>query len=173
MKRREIILWGDPRLEAPNAPVEIFDEDLRNLTEEMFSICHRAPGLGLAAPQIGINLRLAVLDLSIGRDPDQKIVLANPQIVEKSGSIRLEEGCLSFPGLFTHLNRPKQIVVAAQDVQGREIRLEDGEMLLVQALCHEIDHLDGILLIHHLKGLKRRMFLKKVEKLRRNGLWKR
>ncbi len=172
MKRWEIILWGDPRLEAANAPVKNFDEDLQQLSEEMFSTCHRAPGLGLAAPQIGLNIRLTVLDLSVGRDPAQKMVLANPKIVEKSGSTTLEEGCLSFPGLFTHIQRPKKVVVSAQGVDGREILVE-GEELLAQALCHEIDHLDSILLIHHLKGLKRRMFLKKVEKLRKAGQWKR
>ena len=172
MKKWEIILWGDPRLEAPNTSVEVFDEALFQLTEEMFSTCHRAPGLGLAAPQIGLNIRLTVLDLSIGRDPAQKIVLANPHIIEHSGSTTLEEGCLSFPGLFTHIPRPRKIVVLGQDLSGKEIRVE-GEELLAQALCHELDHLDSILLIHHLKGLKRRMFLKKVEKLRKAGHWKR
>lgn len=172
MKKWEIILWGDPRLEAANAPVRNFDQDLHQLTEEMFSTCHRAPGLGLAAPQIGLNIRLTVLDLSVGRDPAQKMVLANPKIIEESGSTTLEEGCLSFPGLFTHIQRPKKVVVSAQGVDGREILVE-GEELLAQALCHEIDHLESILLIHHLKGLKRRMFLKKVEKLRKAGQWKR
>lgn len=172
MNKAEIILWGDPRLEAPNAAVEDFNEHLRQLVEKMFSICHRAPGLGLAAPQIGLNLRLTVLDLSVGRDPEQKIVLANPEITEQSGRSKMEEGCLSFPGLFTHIERPTKILVQAKDLQGEPVTLE-GEGLLAQALCHEIDHLDGILLIHHLVGLKRRMFVRKVEKLKKSGLWRR
>lgn len=172
MKKWDIILWGDPRLVAPNSPVEFFDERLLQLAEEMFATCHRAPGLGLAAPQIGLNIRLTVLDLSVGRDPKQKMVLANPQIVDQSGNSTVEEGCLSFPGLFTHIPRPKKVVVRAQGLHGEDLRIE-AEELLAQALCHEIDHLDSILLIHHLKGLKRKMFLKKVEKLRKAGLWKR
>jgi len=170
MQRRPIILWGDPRLVAPNAPVETFDQDLEALITEMFETSWAAPGLGLAAPQIGVNLRLTVLDLSVGKDIDQKIVLANPEIIHQEGRETTEEGCLSFPGLFTTFERPRKVIVRGQDATGtwREI---EGEDLLAQALCHEIDHLNGILLIDHIRGLKRRMFLRKVKKLREAGAW--
>jgi peptide deformylase len=167
---RPILVYGDPRLEAPNAPVERFDEELRELVEVLFATGWNAPGLGLAAPQIGVNLRLATVDLSVGKDPDQKIVLANPRITEISGKVSLEEGCLSFPGLFTTLTRPKEIVVEAQDVGGEWQRFESSG-LLAQAFCHEIDHLDGRLLVHHLRGIKKKMFLRRVDKMRRTGVW--
>lgn len=155
---------------APNAPVETFDKDLEALIEEMFETAWAAPGLGLAAPQIGVNLRLAVLDLSVGKDPDQKTVLANPEIIGQEGRVSMEEGCLSFPGLFTTFERPKSITVRAQDATGKwqEIEAED---LLAQALCHEIDHLNGTLLIDHIRGLKRTMFIRRVKKLQKTGAW--
>ncbi|MCD4749203.1 MAG: peptide deformylase, partial [Thermoanaerobaculales bacterium] len=130
-----------------------------------------APGLGLAAPQIGINVRFAVLDLSVGKDTEQRLVLANPEIIHGEGRVKLEEGCLSFPGLFTNIERPRRIVVRAQDLDGvwRDIPA-DG--LLAQAICHEIDHLDGILLVHHLRGLKRKMFIRRGEKQRKTGMWR-
>lgn len=170
MARRDVILYGDPRLEAPNAPVESFGEELRTLVDELFETGWNAPGLGLAAPQVGVNLRVAVVDLSVGKDPAQRIVLVNPEIVEAGGRATLEEGCLSFPGLFTTVGRPRSIVVRAHDAAGvsREIAA-DG--LLAQAICHEVDHLDGVLLVHHLRGLKRRMFLKRVRKMRDLGVW--
>jgi len=167
---RDILLYGDPRLEAANAPVEAVDDGLRTLVEDLFETGWKAPGLGLAAPQIGVNLRIAVVDLSVGKDPAQRIVLANPEIVEARGRATLEEGCLSFPGLFTTVERPRSIVVRALDEHGAEREIAaDG--LLAQAICHEVDHLDGVLLVHHLRGLKRRMFLKRVQKMRDLGVW--
>jgi len=165
-----ILLYGDPRLEAANDPVERFDDALHELVADLFETGWRAPGLGLAAPQIGANLRLATIDLSVGKDPDQKIVLANPTIVETSGRASVEEGCLSFPGLFTTLVRPRELVVRAQDEKG-EWREIEAVGLLAQAVCHEVDHLDAMLLVHHLRGIKRKMFLRKVEKMRRTGVW--
>lgn len=170
IQRRPIISWGDPRLENANAQVVDFDDDLVRLTDEMFQTSWRAPGLGLAAPQIGINLRLAVLDLSVGSDPEQRVVLANPEIIQSEGKVSVEEGCLSFPGAFTTLTRPRQVIVRAQDLDGSWHEVE-GEELMAQALCHEIDHLNGVLLINHLRGLKRRMFLRRIAKLQKTGVW--
>ncbi|RLE26620.1 MAG: peptide deformylase [Acidobacteria bacterium] len=170
MPRRPIILWGDPRLTAPNAPVETFNQDLEDLIDEMFETSWAAPGLGLAAPQIGVNLQLIVLDLSVGKDPKQKLVLANPEITHQEGRASLEEGCLSFPGLFTTFVRPRSIKVRAQDANG-EWREIEGEELLAQALCHEIDHINGVLLVDHIRGLKRKMFTRRVKKLREAGAW--
>ena len=165
-----ILLYGDPRLEARNDPVESFDDALRELVADLFETGWRAPGLGLAAPQIGANLRLATIDLSVGKDPTQQLVLANPTIVETSGRVSVEEGCLSFPGLFTTLVRPRELVVRAQDETGQWREIEAAG-LLAQAVCHEVDHLDATLLVHHLRGIKRKMFLRKVEKMRRTGVW--
>jgi peptide deformylase len=170
MSVRPILIYGDPRLEGENAPVEKFDEGLGAIIDDLFETGWRAPGLGLAAPQIGVNLRLATIDLSVGKDPDAKIVLANPTIVRAQGRTSLEEGCLSFPGLFTTIERPSALVVRAQDEHG-EWREIEAEGLLAQAVCHEVDHLDGVLLVHHLRGMKRRLFMRRVEKMRKLGVW--
>jgi len=109
MTVRPILVYGDPRLESTNRPVELFDEGLCALVDDLFETGWNTPGLGLAAPQIGINLRLATIDLSVGKDPDVRIILANPTIVHQQGKTSLEEGCLSFPGLFTTLDRPSAL----------------------------------------------------------------
>jgi peptide deformylase len=167
---RSILVYGDDRLEAPNAPVTNFNADLADLVDLLFETGWRAPGLGVAAPQIGVNLRLATIDLSVGKDPEQKTVLANPEIIDTQGTTSLEEGCLSFPGLFTTISRPREIVVRAQDLDGswREIAASG---LLAQAICHEVDHLDGRLLVHHLRGIKKKMFLRRIAKMRKSGVW--
>ena len=170
MTVRPILLYGDPRLEAANAPVEDFGEELQSIIRDLFETGWHAPGLGVAAPQIGANVRLATIDLSVGRDPDSQIVLANPEIIHRRGRTTLEEGCLSFPGLFTSIERPTAVTVRAQDRDGvwREIAA-DG--LLAQAVCHEVDHLNGVLLTHHLRGMKRKLFMRRVDKMRRLGVW--
>jgi peptide deformylase len=170
MSVRPILVFGDPRLEAENRPVESFDDGLQELVDDLFVTGWKAPGLGVAAPQIGVNIRLATIDLSVGKDPDAKIVLANPEIIHKQGKVSLEEGCLSFPGLFTTIERPTALVVRAQDAAGDWHDIEaDG--LLAQAVCHEVDHLDGTLLVDHLRGMKKRLFLRRVEKMRKLGVW--
>jgi peptide deformylase len=167
---RPILVYGDPRLEAPNEPVTRFDDELQSIIDDLLETGWKAPGLGLAAPQIGVNLRLATVDLSVGKNPESRIVLANPEITSTEGSAPLEEGCLSFPGLFTTISRPKRLTVRAQDEHG-EWRSIDADGLLAQAVCHEIDHLDGVLLIHHLRGLKRQMFMRRIAKMRKLGVW--
>ena len=170
MTVRPILAYGDPVLEAANLPVEDFGGELQILIEDLFETGWKAPGLGLAAPQIGVNLRLATIDLSVGRDPEAQIVLANPEIVHRRGKTQLEEGCLSFPGLFTTVERPVTLRVRAQDREGQWREMEaDG--LFAQAVCHEIDHLDGVLLVDRLRGLKRRLFLRRVAKMRKLGVW--
>jgi peptide deformylase len=171
MASRPILLYGDPLLEAANRPVTEFGPPIDGLVQELFETGWRTPGLGVAAPQIGVNLRLATIDLSLGKDPDQRLVLANPEIISSTGEVSVEEGCLSFPGLFVSILRPRRLVVRAQDQRGEWWDLE-AEGLLAQAVCHEIDHLDGVLLVDHLRGLKRRMFLRRVEKMRKLGVWR-
>jgi len=109
----KILRYGDPRLEAPNAPVEDFGPELGELVETLFEAGWRAPGLGVAAPQVGVSMRLAVVDLSLGEDPEERLVVANPEIVGREGRVALEEGCLSFPGLFTTITRPRRLWVRA------------------------------------------------------------
>jgi peptide deformylase len=167
---RPILVFGDPRLEADNQPVDEFGAELRELLGDLFETGWKAPGLGLAAPQVGVNLRLATIDLSVGKDPGARIVLANPTIVSRQGNVSREEGCLSFPGLFTTIERPSSLRVRAQDERG-EWREFDADGLLAQAVCHEVDHLDGVLLVHHLRGMKRRLFLRRVAKMRNLGVW--
>jgi peptide deformylase len=167
---RPILRYGEPLLEAENAPVTSFDSKLEELISDLFETGWHANGLGLAAPQVGVNLHLAVVDLSIGKDPEAQLVLANPKIVRSEGRLNTEEGCLSFPGMFTHINRPRSIVVKAQDDQGEPFELE-AEGLLAQAICHEVDHLNSVLLVHHLRGLKRSMFVKRIKKLQNLGAW--
>jgi len=170
MTVRPILVFGDPRLEADNQPVDDFGDGLREIIEDLFETGWKAPGLGVAAPQIGVNLRLATVDLSVGRDPEARVVLANPEITHRRGRASLEEGCLSFPGLFTTIERPTAITVRAQNDRGvwREI---EADGLLAQAVCHEVDHLDGVLLTHHLRGMKRKLFMRRVEKMRKLGIW--
>lgn len=170
MTVRSILVYGDRRLEAANGPVEQFDEELRILLDDLFETGWKAPGLGVAAPQAGVNLRLATVDLSVGRHPEDRIVLANPEIIHQQGKTSLEEGCLSFPGLFTTIERPTAITVRAQDEHG-EWRDLEADGLLAQAICHEIDHLDGKLLVHHLRGMKKKLFMRRVAKMRRLGIW--
>jgi peptide deformylase len=172
MTVRPILLYGDPRLEAANEDVVDFGPDLAAIVQDLFDTGWDAPGLGLAAPQIGVNLRLATIDLSVGKDPSAKMVLANPQIIGTEGKVALEEGCLSFPGLYTTFERPRSLRVRAQNESGEWWELEADD-LLAQAICHEVDHLDGVLLVHHLRGIKRQMFLRKVAKMRKLGVWPR
>ena len=170
MSVRPILVFGDPRLEATSLPVEDFGSGLQTLILDLFETGWKAPGLGVAAPQISANVRLATIDLSVGRDPGSKIVLANPEITHRQGRTSLEEGCLSFPGLFTTIQRPTALTVRAQDENGtwREI---EADGLMAQAVCHEVDHLDGVLLTHHLRGMKKKFFMRRVEKMRKLGIW--
>ncbi len=165
-----IVKYGDPVLETPGQPVEKFDEELQKLVADMFESMYAANGVGLAAPQIGISRRLAVIDVSNGKNPEAKIVCANPEITHTEGEQREEEGCLSLPGFRGHVLRPLYVTVRAQDATGREFEMR-GEGLLARAFCHEIDHLNGTLFISHLSLLKRDLIKRKIRKLRKAGEW--
>jgi peptide deformylase len=170
MPIREIVKWGDPRLLAANASITSPDEDLARLVRDLFETCWVAPGYGLAAPQVGVNLRVAIVDLSVKKDPAQRIVLVNPRVVEAQGAVRDEEGCLSLPDLVEVVERPARVVVEAADENG-EVRRLEGEGLLARAFCHEIDHLDQHLFVDRISALKRGFVLRKAEKRRRQGAW--
>ena len=142
----DIVKYPDPVLSEPTEPVEEFDAGLRELAANMVATMHAAPGIGLAAPQVGRSERLCVLDLSVGENEDELMILVNPRVVEEEGKVSDEEGCLSFPDLMIIVPRPERVVVEAQDLQGDPIRVE-GEELLARCLHHEIDHLDGVLFL--------------------------
>ena len=165
-----IVRFGDAVLDTPSKPVEKFDEELQALVADMFESMYAAQGVGLAAPQIGISRRLAVIDVSNGKNPEAKIVCANPEIIHTEGEQREEEGCLSLPGFRGHVLRPAYVTVRAQDASGKEFEMR-SEGLLARAFCHEIDHLNGHLFITHLSILKRDLIKRKVRKLKKAGQW--
>jgi len=167
---RDVVRYGDARLIAENAAANPASADFASLLGDMIETCHAAPGIGLAAPQIGINQRLAIIDLSVGADPDGLLVLVNPEIVETFGEQKEEEGCLSIPDFAERVVRPQRVRVRAGDASG-QMREIEGTGLLARALSHEIDHLNGLLFVHRLRGLKRELVWKKIERARRKAGW--
>lgn len=165
-----IVKYGDPVLETMAKPVEKFDEELKALVNDMFESMYAAQGVGLAAPQIGLSVRLAVIDVTNGKNPEGKLVLANPEIVHAEAEQREEEGCLSVPGFRGVVVRPLYVTVRAQDADGKEFEMR-GEGLLSRAFCHEIDHLNGVLFLNHLSLLKRDMIRRKIRKMKKAGEW--
>jgi len=166
-----IVLYGEPVLEKQAVAVTEFDTpELSKLIEDMFESMYAAKGVGLAAPQIGIAKRIAVIDLSVAEDPQQKIVLINPEIIRKEEFQTGEEGCLSLPGFREQVTRPNSVTVRAQNIQGEWFEM-NGEELLARAFCHEIDHLNGRLYISHVSALKRDLIRRKVRKLVKAGEW--
>ena len=165
-----IVKYGDAVLETVAAPVKKFDEELQKLTADMFESMYAAEGVGLAAPQIGLSLCLAVVDVTTGKNPEARLVLANPEIIHIEGEQREDEGCLSLPGFRGAVVRPQFVTIRAQDVAGKPYEMH-GEGLLARAFCHEIDHLNGTLFIQHVGMLKRDLIKRKVRKLRKAGEW--
>jgi peptide deformylase len=164
------VKYGDPVLEKPGAAIKKFDPELEALAEDMFVSMYAAQGVGLAAPQIGKSMRLAVVDVTTGKNPEAKIVLVNPEIIHAEGEAREEEGCLSIPGFRGYVIRPQFVTVRAQNLKGEMFEIR-GENLLARAFCHEIDHLNGILFLQHLSMLKRDLIKRKIKKLRKEGEW--
>lgn len=165
-----IVKYPDPILQRPTSPVTEFDDELRTLVADMFESMYKAQGIGLAAPQIGISKRLTVIDLSNGKDPEQKIVLVNPEITLTEGKQLEEEGCLSLPEIREKVGRAARVVVKAQDEHGNWKEYE-GTELLARAFQHEIDHLDGVLFIFRISALKRDLVLRRIRKMQRAGEW--
>jgi peptide deformylase len=166
-----IVRYGQPVLEAMAQPIAAFDTpELHQLIEDMFESMYAARGVGLAAPQIGIGKRVAVIDVSTGEDPSQKIVLINPEIVAREGAQTGEEGCLSLPTFREPVTRAQKVTVKAWDTKGAEFEMT-GEDLLARAFQHETDHLNGMLYITHISPLKRDLIRRKVRKLQKAGEW--
>jgi peptide deformylase len=167
----KIVKYGDPVLEERAKPVTEFDTpELHELVRDMFESMYAAKGVGLAAPQIGISKRIAVIDVSLGENEKDKLVLINPEIIHTEGRQNGEEGCLSIPGFREDVRRPRRVTVRAQDIHGESFEIT-GEELLARAFLHETDHLNGRLYISHISPLKRDLIKRKVRKLIRQGEW--
>jgi peptide deformylase len=166
MAIRVIRVYPDPVLRVKCPPVEDFGSDLRALAEDMVETMYTSPGVGPAAPQIGVETRLAVVDITVGEEPENLIYLANPEIVESKGQEADIEGCLSIPGISDKVDRAARIVVEAHDLAGRLQRIE-AEGLVASAIQHEIDHLDGVLFTDHLTGLRGERARRRLKRLSR------
>src|SRR5271165_4071943 len=165
-----IVKYGDPVLEKPCVAITKFDDELLKLADDMFESMYAAHGVGLAAPQIGISKRVAVIDVTFKEDPEAKIVLVNPEIIHVEGRITSNEGCLSLPEFREKVTRAKKVTARAQNLKGETFEVT-GEELLARALLHETDHLNGKLYISHISGLKRDIMKRKIRKLVKAGEW--
>jgi peptide deformylase len=165
-----IVKFPDPVLQRPAEPVTKFDQDLQKLVEDMFESMYDAHGIGLAAPQIGVPKRITVIDLSFQKNPEEKLVLINPEILTREGKRYEEEGCLSLPDIREKVSRAFKVKIRAQDVRGEWFEREADD-LLARAFQHEVDHLDGILFIFRVSALKRDFVLRRIRKLQRAGEW--
>src|SRR5436309_4322669 len=165
-----IVKYGDPVLREPARLVAEIDDPLQRLIDDMVDTMYAAPGVGLAANQVGVSRRLMVIDLSVGKRPHELQVFVNAEIVERAGQINEEEGCLSIPDFTENLVRPERVKVRFLDRNGQPREMW-GEGLMARALCHETDHLNGNLFIDHLRGLKKERILKKIQKLAKAGMW--
>jgi peptide deformylase len=167
---RPILRHGERPLHTPAAPVTRFDDELQRLIDDMIETMYAAPGIGLAAPQVGVPLRVFVVDLSVGRDRAQLITLVNPEFVQREGTQLEEEGCLSVPGFNATVLRPSRVVIQGLDREENRQTFE-GTGLLARAFQHEMDHLDGRLFVDRLRGIKRDVIVRKIQKLQRTGKW--
>ena len=165
-----IVKFGNPVLETKAEDVTDFGDELKKLVDDMFESMYEAKGVGLAAPQIGISKRLAVIDVTFKEDPNAKLVLANPEIIHTEGKQKQSEGCLSIPDFREDVTRPKIVTVRAQDINGKWYE-KTGEDLLARAFLHETDHLNGKLYISHISALKRDLIKRKIRKLMKAGDW--
>jgi peptide deformylase len=170
MSLLKIVTWPNPILETPANPVTTFDDDLKKLVNNMFETMYSAPGVGLAAVQVGVLKRLFVMDCSGGKDPAQRVVMINPEVITMEGKQDGEEGCLSFPGIFYNVERNLRAIVRAHDINGNEFEL-DGTELTARCMLHETDHCDGIVFLDKMTPLKREIVKRKIRKLTKAGEW--
>jgi peptide deformylase len=165
-----IVKFGNPVLDKPAEKVTVFDEELKKLIDDMFESMYAAHGVGLAAPQIGIARRIAVVDVTFQEDSKAKLVLVNPEIIHSEGKHTQSEGCLSIPDFRENVKRALKVTIRAQDVHGKFFE-KTGEELLARAFQHETDHLNGKLYISHISALKRDLIKRKIRKLVKAGEW--
>ena len=167
---RPILRLGDSILSEPTRSVDAITQDVDKLIDDMVETMYAAPGIGLAAPQVGQSLKIFVIDLSMGKNPAGLHTMINPEFVEREGMQLEEEGCLSLPGFTATVARPKRVVVKGLNRQGEEYTIE-GSGLLARALQHEVDHLNSCLFVDRLRGISRDLILRKVKKLAKSGKW--
>lgn len=167
---RPIVKFGADALHRPAGEVGEVTSDVQMLVDDMIATMYAAPGIGLAAPQIGVQLRVFVVDVSVGRDRSALITMINPVFVERGGMQLEEEGCLSLPGFTATVPRPQRVVVSGVGRDGQPHQVE-GTGLLARAFQHEMDHLDGTLFVDRLRGIKRELIVRKIRKLAKNGQW--
>lgn len=167
---RPILRYGAESLHEPAAPVAEITPDIQQLIEDMIQTMYAAPGIGLAAPQVGAPLRIFVADISVGRNPSDLLAFINPEFVERDGMQLEDEGCLSVPGFNATVARPSRVVLKGLDRTGRE-RLVEASGLLARCFQHEMDHLEGTLFVDRLRGLQKDMIVRRIKKLSRNGRW--
>jgi len=167
---RPILRLGDSILSEPARAVDDITPEIETLIDDMIETMYAAPGIGLAAPQVGVSLKILVIDLSLGKDPAGLHTMVNPHFIERDGMQLEEEGCLSIPGFTATVARPKRVVVEGLNRQGEKYRLE-GTGLLARALQHEVDHLNSCLFVDRLRGISRDLILRKIKKLSKAGKW--
>jgi peptide deformylase len=167
---RPIVLYGAEVLAKPSKPVAQISDNEVQLVKDMVETMYKAPGVGLAAPQVGVGQRIMVTDPSAGEKRNQLITIINPEIAESDGEQLEDEGCLSIPGFSAVVLRPKRVVLKGIDLNGKEITVE-GKDLLARAFCHEMDHLNGVVFLDHLSFLKRDLIKRKIKKLVKQGEW--
>jgi peptide deformylase len=167
---RPILRLGDAILSEPAREVDSITPEIDTLVDDMIETMYAAPGIGLAAPQVGVSLRIFVIDLSFGKDPSALHAMINPHFIERDGMQLEEEGCLSVPGFTATVARPKRVVIEGLNRHGDSFRLE-GTGLLARALQHEVDHLNSCLFVDRLRGISRDLILRKIKKLSKAGKW--
>jgi peptide deformylase len=167
---RPIVRHGAEVLHRPAAPVTDITPEIQALVDDMIQTMYGAPGIGLAAPQVGIGARVFVCDISVGRNPTDLLVFINPQFVEREGMQLEEEGCLSVPGFNATVARPAHAVLTGLDRNGEEHTV-DASGLLARCFQHEMDHLDGTLFVDRLRGLQKDLIVRKIRKLSKAGKW--
>jgi peptide deformylase len=166
----KIVKYPEPVLSQPGEPVTEFNAELRQFVDDMFETMYAGQGVGLAAQQVGVAKRVATIDLSNGKEPKDKLVLINPEIISHEGRLYEEEGCLSFPEIHEKVVRSAKVRVRAQDLKGKWFEI-DGDDLLARCFQHEIDHLDGVLFLSRMSPLKRNLNLRKIRKMQQDGAW--
>ena len=167
---RPLLKYGAPELKRVSSPVQKFGADLKKLVEDLEQTMYAERGVGLAAPQIGVNLRVIVVGVMTDTQEEERFSLVNPEIVDSQGREKGEEGCLSIPGFTAVVERPGYIRIRALNPEGEPVE-RDAEGLLARVICHEIDHLDGILYLDRISRLKRDLIRRKIRKLIRAGEW--
>src|SRR5213076_1673506 len=167
---RPILKYGDELLHERARPVDALTQEVDRLITDMIETMYAAPGIGLVAPQVGVALRIFVVDVAVGRDPSALLVMINPEFVERDGMQLEEEGCLSVPGFNATVVRPSRVIIKGLDRTG-QAQPREGVGLLARAFQHEMDHLDGTLFVDRLRGIKRDLIVRRIKKLTRAGKW--